>query len=438
MDGLNWLSRKQRLSKMSLSESWGIIKHEHLGHPRSRRDLGLAAVVRFANDYSVPGLAGLSFLRSIVWSLIGIEFAAVQRAAGNQVNPSAMAEGLEALACWHSIDDEIGEGMAYRVRGARKLRRITSTKDLRLTDLARGQGYVSQPIRMGIGACLPRLGLVEAKTTRFNSFELNDRGREFLRLTLGRADTSKAIPKLWSWLGGASWKEKHGEEELKLISPVQPLPIELRQYFSGLMVTVGVEDERAMRSALWQACRKLLKNPTLDEDAMTAAISMQVAESDPAKAAQLDWAQDFFATYAAAFAVLDRVQAQLSDTNGGRAGVSRLLQSQTLQDRLNSLRSVARRFKTRRGPQSPPSELAPFIIEICAHDDDAALLRDLVRRDDIVLRLEDSTVSLHPDHKADSSPAGDGAPDDEPIEEPMRLYRLHNLCRLAREAIQSA
>lgn len=423
---------------MSLSESWGIIEHENLGHPRSRRDLGLAAVVRFANDYAVPGLAGLSFLRSIVWSLIGIEFAAFQREAGNQVNQSAMAEGLEALACWNSIRNGVDDDKAYRIRGARKLQRIKNAKGLRLADLARGQGYVSQPIRMGMGACLPRLGLVEAGSTRFNSFELNDRGREFLCLTLGRADTSKALPKLWSWLGGASWKEKHGEKELKLISPMQPLPVELRQYFSGLMASVGVEEERAMRSALWQACGELLKDATLDDDAMTAAISIEVAKSDPAKAARLDWAQDFFATYAAAFTALDRVQSQLSDTNGGRAGIAKLLENQTLQDRLNSLRSIAHQFKARRGPQSPPSELAPFITEICSHDDDAALLRDLVRRDDIVLRLEVNTVSLHPDHKADNSPAGDSAPDDEPDETPMRLYRLHNLCRLAREAIQNA
>lgn len=438
MDGWNWPRRQQRWRKMSLSESWGIITHENLGHPRSRRDLGLAAVVRFANDYSVPGLAGLSFLRSIVWSLIGIEFAAFQSAAGNQVNPSAIAEGLEALACWHCIRKGVEDDMAYRIRGHRKLQRIKAAKGPRLTDLARGQGYVSQPIRMGMGACLPRLGLVEAKTSRFNSFELNDRGREFLHLTLGRADTSKAIPKLWSWLGGASWKGNQGDKELELISPMQPLPTELLKYFSDLMETVGVEEERAMRSALWQACRKLLKDPTLDEDAMTAAIRMQVAKNDPAKAARLDWAQDFFATYAAAFAVLDQVQAQLSDTNGGRAGVSRLLETQTLQDRLNSLRSVARRFKARQGPQSPPSELAPFIMGICADDDDAALLRDLVRRDDIVLRLADSTVSLHPDHKIASSPASAIAPDDEPAEEPSHLFRLHNLCRLAREAIQDA
>ena len=62
----------------------------------------------------------------------------------------------------------------------------------------------------------------------------------------------------------------------------------------------------------------------------------------------------------------------------------------------------------------------------------------MVRRDDIVLRLEESTISLHPDHKAVSSPTEDTAPDDEPIEEPMRLYRLHNLCRLAREVMRDA
>lgn len=58
--------------------------------------------MRFANGYSVPGLAGLSFLRSIVRSLIGIEFATAKRAAGSPVLASDVAEGLEALACWHS------------------------------------------------------------------------------------------------------------------------------------------------------------------------------------------------------------------------------------------------------------------------------------------------------------------------------------------------
>lgn len=425
--------------EMNLSESWGIIRHESLGRPRNRRDLGLAAVVRFANDYSVPGLAGLSFLRSIVWSLIGIEFATAKRAAGSPVPASGVAEGLEALACWHSIRDGVRDGMAYRVRGARKLQRIASAEGLRLQDLARGQGYVSQPIRMGMGACLPRLGLVRAANSRFNSYELNDRGREFLRLTLGGGDTGKAIPKLWAWLGGAPWPAKGIRKELGLISPMQALPLPLREYFSGLMETVGTEEDRAMRSGLWQACRELLaSDPAADDDALTARISGHFAMRDPEKAARLDWAQDFFTTYTAAFAVLDQVQAQLSDTNGDSAGVCVLVQNETLQERLRALRAAVNRFKTRPGPESPPSELSPFLAEISLAGEDAVLLRALVGRDDIVLRLETDTISLHPDHKAAGGPTEDTAPDDEPAEEPAHLYRLHNLCRLAREVMRDA
>ena len=80
----------------------------------------------------------------------------------------------------------------------------------------------------------------------------------------------------------------------------------------------------------------------------------------------------------------------------------------------------------------------PMATKVTFNADDATLLRDMVRRDDIVLRLEESTISLHPDHKAVSSPTEDTAPDDEPIEEPMRLYRLHNLCRLALEVMRDA
>lgn len=424
---------------MNLSESWGIIRHESLGRPRSRRDLGLSAVVRFANDYSVPGLAGLSFLRSIVWSLIGIEFSTAKRAEGKPVLASSIAEGLEALACWHSIKEGVGEGMAYRVRGGRKLQRIPSAEGLRLKDLARGRGYVSQPIRMGMGACLPRLDLVAAASSRFNGYELNDRGREFLRLALGHQSTARAIPKLWAWMDGAAWREKGAGNELKLISPMQPLPPPLRQYFSDVMETMGTAADRAVRSRLWQTCRELLDTDAgADDDALAAQVRALVAKRDPTTADRLGWAHHFFTTHAAAFAVLDQVQAQLSDTNGGRADIPRLLEHQTLRERLEELRAAADKFTEIPPPQFPPSEFAPFLAAIRSRNDNAVLLRELVGRDDIVLRLERATISLHPDHKTGGSTGGNRAPEDEPPEDASHLYRLHNLCRLAREVVLGA
>ena len=78
-----------------------IISHDCLDPPRRRRDPGLAATVRFANELSVPELAGLSFLRSLVWSLVGITFAEERRKVSDGVDAPrrhrcAKVAGVEA------------------------------------------------------------------------------------------------------------------------------------------------------------------------------------------------------------------------------------------------------------------------------------------------------------------------------------------------------
>ena len=82
---------------MSVTHDWVIIGHVSLDPPRRRRDLGLAATVRFANELSVPGLAGLSFLRSLVWSLVGTTFAEEKRRIWWPISTSVIAGGIEAI-----------------------------------------------------------------------------------------------------------------------------------------------------------------------------------------------------------------------------------------------------------------------------------------------------------------------------------------------------
>ncbi len=64
---------------MNVTYNSGIIGQDSLDPPRRCHDLGLAGTVRFANELSVPGLANLSFLHSLVWHLVGITLAEDRR-----------------------------------------------------------------------------------------------------------------------------------------------------------------------------------------------------------------------------------------------------------------------------------------------------------------------------------------------------------------------
>lgn len=115
--------------------------------------------------------------------------------------------------------------MAYRIRGARKLQRDQKCGGVKTPAESRPWARLCQPANSyGHGRLPSRLGLVSAANSRFNSYELNDRGKEFLRLTVGRDNTSKAIPMLWSWLGGTASTARKDSKELSLISPMRPLP----------------------------------------------------------------------------------------------------------------------------------------------------------------------------------------------------------------------
>jgi hypothetical protein len=105
---------------MNVKYNCGIIGQGNLDPPRRRQDLGLAATVRFANELSVPGLVGLSFLRSLVWYLVGITLAEKRRKMERPISASVIVKGIEALAAWHVAQE--GEAFAReqtgRIRGS--------------------------------------------------------------------------------------------------------------------------------------------------------------------------------------------------------------------------------------------------------------------------------------------------------------------------------
>jgi hypothetical protein len=422
-----------------MPEDWGIIGLDCLDQPRIRRDLGLAAVVRYANDYSVPGLAGLSFLRAIVWSLVGIEFAAALRRSETPTLASDVAEAIEALASWHAIksNDPRLANMPYRIRGSSKLDALNEG-DLTPSRLRRGKGYVSQPIRMGMSACLPRLGLVYAANSRFNSYSLNEHGKEFLRLAIGDADPKKVLPSLWAWVKGEDLSTGVAPKELGLISPLEPLASDARAFFSGRMLSFGTtEDELRVRRCLWQTCQELLTTEkTLDSKDLALKLGERVKLHDAEVHGRLEWASEFFETFTAAIAILDQVAFQLSQTNGQRTQMSKLLETRYLTNRIEAFRKKADDFGRLRRPPSSPLVLADF-LKIVESGEDVDILSKLIRRDDNLLRIDGeggtAEIYLLPNRKVTNPAEPEQTPPNDPVQDQVRLYRLPNLCGLCCE-----
>ena len=415
-----------------MSEFWGYIGHDTLGRAQNRRDLGLGASTRFANELSVPGLAGLSFLKSLVWALIGLEFAALRSETGRPIPASTIAEGVEALAAWHVV--RAGPKHPGRIRGARKLPLI-GEKELTLRRLARGRGYVSQPIRVGMGGALPGLGLAEARNSRFNSFEITPKGREFLTRALGGKPAKTALPRLWDWLDAGVWNGR--PKEISLISPDQPLNPGALAFFREMM-EAGEGNTRgntgqAKRRAIWLACQAALaQDQSLEGEALVQRV---LAGLDTETRAGLAWAEDLFRLREAAFSLLAKLEDPLSVRPIPEASPNELLLLNPIQQALARLKDCAATTSAASVPEGQPADLAPF-LRVLTEGDDPVILLDLVARDGVVLRLSGSDaaplISLHPDHI--SARVGNGeANEDDPTEDGSRLFRLHNLCALCRE-----
>ena len=99
--------------------TWGTIEPTESLQTRLRLDFGLRPAILALNDWAVPGLGGVFFVRQLTWSCLGI------RLAGELDRPAMaarIAEGIEALASWTALGCG-GYEKDDRVQGKRKLRR---------------------------------------------------------------------------------------------------------------------------------------------------------------------------------------------------------------------------------------------------------------------------------------------------------------------------
>ena len=82
---------------------WGVLGPGKTLSNRRIRTLDLAVATRDFNERAVPGLGGVWFGRQIYLSVLGVCVAREAGRAGCKASPIQVANSIEALACWLSL-----------------------------------------------------------------------------------------------------------------------------------------------------------------------------------------------------------------------------------------------------------------------------------------------------------------------------------------------
>ena len=99
-----------------MNYTWGILGPGSVESVRRVRTLQLAATTRDFNERAVPGLGGVWFGRQLFLATLGLRVAERATARGSRAGKIAVANAIEALACWLAIKAGLGAG-ERRVRG---------------------------------------------------------------------------------------------------------------------------------------------------------------------------------------------------------------------------------------------------------------------------------------------------------------------------------
>lgn len=167
---------------------WGAIEPAESVQSRLRLDFGLRPTILALNEWAVPGLGGVFFVRQLTWGCLGIFLAEEMQ---RQSLAAQIAESIEALASWIAL--KYGEyEKDDRVQGKRKLRNLEA---ISFNAVSKGGAYVTVPFRRAATAALPGLGFCTSAQFRFNSLQLAPAGIELAGTVLRESGVPEALRK---------------------------------------------------------------------------------------------------------------------------------------------------------------------------------------------------------------------------------------------------
>jgi hypothetical protein len=360
-----------------MSMQWGLLGPEHLAGLRRTRTLGLGAAVRKFNQLAVPGLGGVWFAKQIFLAALGVRIADRLRPSSTNVKAIEIANAVEALACWCAFNSN-GWASDSRLRGRQKL---VGEDGLTFARLREPLFYVTQPMRMATVEALVDLGFVEPGSQRFNSFLCTQAGMDLIEAATAGCRPYNATVENYLLARGRDVVPIANTPALtEALSPLIVMPLDARDLIRNkLCEGSGLNPEAARRKNALAWVRSL--------DPMNrAGWDTQPPALDASHWDDLRLGARFFAARDAAIEVLNAVEVKMAPLAVPKFTVDAACELSPVQTRLRVLREAAQRFLDE-GKDPSEGRMATAFCRECIEENSAATIRNLVKRDDRVLRL---------------------------------------------------
>jgi hypothetical protein len=362
--------------------AWGLLGPESIASERRTRTLGLGATVRSFNDLAVPGMGGIRFAKQPFLAVLGVAVAQHARSGGARVSNIEVANAIEALACWLSLDAN-GWNSDPRVRGAMKMRDKT---DLSFSTVRKSSFYVTQPMRQATIQPLISFGLVESEGERFNAFACSDFGRKFIEAVCEdfRPYNHSVIKHLVRWVGGRHSKVNRSPELAYAISPTEPMSQLGREFLRERIVSGnGFNASRRCKALVWV---KSLDDRSQADIAWKSRPSML----DESHWKDLHAGALFFLARDAAIELLDQIESHIGNASERRLALTGPLPTKIVK-RCKELRKQSQLFLELEYDPSPNQSARAFCRE-CTADEDVRMIENLLTREGRVLRQSGHNV----------------------------------------------
>ena len=370
---------------------------DKIASKRRTRTLGLGACVRAFNDLAVPGMGNVYFGKQLLLALLGVDVAQQLRNEGETVRNIETANAIEALACWLAFKEN-GWNSDRRLLGSTKLHGKSAPS---FNEARKRSYYVSQPMRMATGQPLRELGLVEAESERFNAFQLAELGRDIIDVWC------KESKDIFHW---AKQENIPGDNKRLLnklsqtLSPITPLPKDV----SCLLREQICRQDRRKNILEWVT-------RVWDENISWSDWSEKPIEIGDEHWSDLHAGALFFKTQEAVINLLDALENQIG--NSAKAKFNPDADSDEVNKCVGKLRNCAEKF-IEKGHDPTPQKRATEFCQECAIGKPSEIIKNMVRRDDRVLRLDVDGVIPGPAFRGASSIQETSAEaDEEPGEE---------------------
>lgn len=368
---------------------WGIMGPGAVESTRRTRTLGLLSSTRQFNERAVPGLAGVWFGKQLLLGTLGVLVADRAQALGLKVSKILVTNAVEALACWLALSGNTAQEPTGKVRGRTKLEN-RSAGEMLFAKVSKPGFYVTQPMRMSIGASLPALGLVNATASRFNSFSCSPAGEDLINAAfehIGQPRHRDVVSFLVGWVKGDTYSVDNDKLRAAL-SPLEPLSDRACLLLQErLLQGRGESDQwgRQRRSAALAWVRSVEQaGPRMGWDQQPSQIS------DAAHWADLRAGACFFAARDAAFKVLDTLETCMATPDNPYDLNAPL--PERLVGPLSELRERAQAFLDLNHEDESANAFCRLVNQQQAQE----ILKDLVQLDGQVLRLRGNRICAGP------------------------------------------